>query len=119
MYSRFVGAAQEDAVPRILSGWNRYHLTTFALKDGDPDYDGLYRLLIGKRKATPEPLGKPISLLEKGAPEQVLPPPLEIPERKTDFMRIIEVLQLPERNPFFTGREPVLAQLQRRPSDTR
>ena len=27
-------------------------------------------------------------------------------------MRIIEVLQLPERNPFFTGREPVLAQLQ-------
>jgi len=37
---------------------------------------------------------------------------LKIPERKTDVMRIIEVLQLPERNPFFTGREPVLARLQ-------
>ena len=85
------------------------------LKDGDPDYEGLYRLLTGKRKVTPEPLGKPISLLEKGAPGvpgQMLPPLLEIPERKTDFMRIIKVLQLPERNPFFTGREPVLAQLQ-------
>jgi hypothetical protein len=54
-------------------------------------------------------------LLEKGAPgaaEEVLAPLLEIPERRTDFMRIIEVLQLPERNPFFTGRKSVLAQLQ-------
>jgi hypothetical protein len=85
------------------------------VKDGDPDYEGLYRLLTGKPKLKPEPLGPPIALLEKaapGAPEQVLSPLLEIPERKTDFMRIIEVLQLPEHNPFFTGREDVLAQLQ-------
>jgi hypothetical protein len=61
----------------------------------------------------PEPLGEPISVLGKGAPEvteQVLPT-LDVPERKTDFMRIIEVFKLPERNPFFTGREPVFAQL--------
>jgi Tetratricopeptide repeat len=88
---------------------------TFQLKNGDPGYEDLYRLLTGKPKVKPEQLGKPISLLEKGlpgAPEQASPPLLEIPERKTDFMRIIEVLLLPARNPFFTGREPVLAQLQ-------
>ena len=110
-----IGGAQEDAIPQILRGWNRYQLTTFRLKNGDPGYEGLYRLLTGKPKVKPEPLGKPISLLEKGAPgapEHALPPRLEIPERKTDFMRIIEVVQLPERNPFFTGREPVLARLQ-------
>ena len=113
--SVLIGSAQEDAIPKILSGWNRYHLKTFGLTHGDPDYEGLYRLLTGKRKLTPEPLGKPVSMIEKGAlgaPGQVLPPLLEIPERKTDFMRIIEVLLLPERNPFFTGREPVLAELQ-------
>jgi hypothetical protein len=110
-----IGSAQEDAIPKIFSGWNRYHLKTFGLKDGDPDYEGLWRLLTAKPKVKPEPLGKPVSLLEEGessAPEQVLPPVLEIPERKTDFMRIIGVLQLSERNPFFTGREVVLAQLQ-------
>lgn len=113
--SVLIGSTQEDAIPKILSGWNRYHLTTFGLKDGDPNYEGLYRLLIGESKVKPETLGKPVSLLEKGAlgaPEQVLPPLLEIPERKTDFMRIIEVLQLPDRNPFFTGRERVLTRLQ-------
>ena len=110
-----IGGAQEDAIPQILRGWNRYQLTTFRLKNGDPGYEGLYRLLTGKPKVKPEPLGKQLSLLEKGAPgapEQALPPRLKISERKTDFMRIIEVLQLPERNPFFTGREPVLAQLE-------
>jgi hypothetical protein len=112
--SVLIGSAQEDAIPKILSGWNRYHLPAFGLTHGDPDYEGLYRLLTGKRKVTPEPLGKPVSVLEKGAlgaPGQELPPLLEIPKRKTDFIRIIEILQLPERNPFFTGREPVLAQL--------
>jgi hypothetical protein len=102
------GSAKEDVIPKILSGWNCYHLTTFGLKDGDPDYESLYRLLTGKQKVKPEPLGN-----HKGGPsEQLLVPLLEVPERKTDFMRIIGVLQLPERNPFFTGREQMLIQLQ-------
>ena len=60
-----IGGAEEGAIPQILRGWNRYHLTTFALKDGDPNYEGLYRLLTGKQKVKPEPIGKPVSLLEK------------------------------------------------------
>jgi hypothetical protein len=88
--SVLIGSAREDVIPKILGGWNRCHLTTFGLKDGDPDYEGLYRLLTGKQKVKPEPLGNRISFLEKGGPsEQLLAQPLEIPERKTDFMRII------------------------------
>jgi WD40 repeat protein len=87
-------AREEDTIPKIFSGWTRYHLTTFRLRDGDPGYEALYRLLTGKPKTKPEPLGERQSLLGKGAqgaaPEQVLPPVLEVPERKTDFMRIIE-----------------------------
>ena len=88
-----IGAAREDTIPAIFGGWNRYHLRTFRLKDGDPGYEDLYRLLTAKPKVKPEPLGEPKTLLEKVAPcapEQVLPPLLEIPERKTDFMGFIE-----------------------------
>jgi hypothetical protein len=92
-----IGGAHEGAIPMIIRGWTYYHLTTFGLKDGDQGYESLYRLLTGNPKVIPPPIGKPL---------------LEILERKTDFMRIIEVLQVPERNPFFTGRELVLAQLQ-------
>ncbi len=80
-----MGGAHEDAIPRILFGWNRYELTTFRLNDGDPGYEGLSRLLTGRPKVKLEPVGEPITLLEK----EVLPP-LEIPERKTDFIGLIE-----------------------------
>ena len=113
--SVLIGRAHEDAIPKILSGWNRYHLTTFGLKDRDPGYEGLYRLLTGMRKVTPEPLGGPISVHEKdaaGAHRRESPPLVKIPARETDFMRIIEILQLPERNPFFTDREQVMTELQ-------
>ena len=88
-----IGNAREDTIPAIFCGWNRYDLRTFRLKDGDPGYEDLYRLLTAKPKVKPEPLGEPKTLLEKvapGAPEQVLPPLLEIFERKTDFMGFIE-----------------------------
>src|SRR5437667_6928368 len=35
----------EDSLPEILQGWTRYRLTTFRLRDGDPNYEGMYRLL--------------------------------------------------------------------------
>jgi hypothetical protein len=88
-----IGSVREDTIPAIFGGWNRYHLTTFQLTDGDSGYEDLYRLLTGKPKAKPEPLGERRTLLEKGAlgiSEQVSSPLLEILERKTDFMGLIE-----------------------------
>ena len=108
--SRFVPVllepVDEDSLPEILQGWTRYRLSSFRLSDGDPDYEGMYRLLTGQQKVKPEPVGKIRTLLEKissyigGAVQTMVPkegqvrtkptlPSLAVPDRKTDFMRII------------------------------
>jgi hypothetical protein len=64
-----IGGAHEDVIPRILSGWNCYQLTTFRLNGSDPGYEGLYRLLTRQ----PATLMTEVGTLQKLPPRAIKP----------------------------------------------
>ena len=70
---------EEADIPRILTGYTRFGLSSFDLADTRSGYAGLYRLLTGQPSAPPGELGDPKKL-----------PPLEEKERQTDFVKLTE-----------------------------
>ncbi len=89
----------DDCIPEPLDGYTQFRLKTFQLRDGDVDYENLYRLLTNQPRVTPKPVGKIVKLLRRVG-EMVSfsmrglslerSGSLNVPERKTDFMLLIE-----------------------------
>jgi hypothetical protein len=82
----FLGAEGDDCVPLPLRGYTRFRLKTFQIKDGDPDYEGLYGLLTGQ----------PARLMTEVGTLQKLPP-LPQEARRTDFILLIQIKQDTEK----------------------
>jgi len=98
-----LSAGQERFIPEPLRGHTHYELTS------EESYQDLYTFLQGKAGVEPRPLGdlKPVS--KRSAQPLTFPPASE----PTPTM-----IGVPHRNPFFTGREPLLAQLHQRLQST-
>ena len=92
-----LAAGQERFIPEPLRGHTHYELTS------DKIYQDLYAFLLGQAGVQPRPLGdlKPVSK-RTAQPLKFAPsPPAPTPT----------MIGVPHRNPFFTGREPLLERL--------
>jgi SEFIR domain len=95
----FFDVPEEQLIPEPVSGHTHY------LLDSEDKYDKLYAFLVGQAGVTPGELGS----LRTLARNSVEPLRFDVFGMST---RRLPLSNLQDRNPFFTGREPVLAQLQ-------
>jgi tetratricopeptide (TPR) repeat protein len=95
----FFASQDEQLIPEPVSGLTHYLLSS------ENNYANLYAFLTRQADVTPGELGP----LETLARNPVEPLSFDVSDMSA---RHLPLSNIPERNPFFTGRKPMLAQLQ-------
>jgi len=95
----FFDGPDNQLIPEPVSGHTHY------LLDSEDNYDKLYAFLVGQAGITPGELGS----LRTLARNPVEPLRFDVSDTST---RRLPLSNLPDRNPFFTGRKDMLAQIQ-------